>query len=95
MLTPATQTVETLSQIIAFVVMIAPSASDDHVENHAQMVTRYHYSTELNGHEEAKEYCNFQADLLNAQNMQVMFEGQVSTMHAWCRPIFSEDALDP
>jgi len=79
----------TVSQIVAVVLMIAPSASDDHLENHSIEVDNYTFEVSEGEHPlSAIDACEELASKVNQLQIHATYEGEVHRTHAWCKPIW-------
>jgi predicted neuraminidase len=77
---------DTLSQLVGVMLMLAPSSSDNHVENFSQPLFIF----------ENHEVCKENAKSINQQNIQTIApdfaEGSevITTVYAWCKPIWKD-----
>lgn len=78
----------TISQLMVVVMMIAPSASDNHLENYSQE-TIYRFYTHSGAHPLALwDACEELATSFNKLDLWATFDGEMYQPHAWCRGIY-------
>lgn len=78
----------TISQLMVVVMMIAPSASDNHLENYSQE-TIYRFYTHSGAQELTLwDACVELATEFNQLDLWVTYEGEMYQPHAWCRSIY-------
>ncbi|CBW46995.1 hypothetical protein [Roseovarius Plymouth podovirus 1] len=78
----------TISQLVSVVMMVAPSASDQHLENHSRE-TIYQFHVESGAHELALwDACEELATAFNQLDLWVMYQDTLQQPHAWCKGIY-------
>lgn len=78
----------TISQLIAVVMMVSPSSSDNHLENHSRD-TIYRFYTESEAHPLALwDACEELAAEFNSLDLWVTYEDKLYQPHAWCKGIY-------
>ena len=82
MLDPSTP--NTVSQLVGVVLMLAPSASDNHLENHSGPVFMFRTYAAC---EQNAEHINQQHILPYRQEIPDMTE-DTSSVHAWCKGVY-------
>lgn len=73
---------ETISQLVGVMLMLAPSSSDNHLENFSQPLLAF----------ETVQTCQLSADSLNQQQIQTFAPdtNEITTIHAWCKTIWKD-----
>lgn len=71
---------ETLSQLVGVILMVAPSASDNHVENYSYPAVML----------ETHADCHVVAHSFNESQVQVRLTptSPVTIAYAWCKPVY-------
>lgn len=80
----------TISQLVAVILMVAPSASDNHLENHSVAASVWHMKPGMDVSSEIVLYdiCEEVASNFNQLGIWATYEGGTYQPHAWCKGIY-------
>ena len=78
----------TISQLVAVVMMISPSSSDIHLENHSEE-TIYRFHMESGAHSLALwDACEELSTAFNELDLWVAYEDELHQPYGWCKGIY-------